>query len=267
MRRALIVAALALAACDDAADDAPVDAATPDAAVADATAALSVSGHAFSFSATGGPIGGATVRVLEAPDLSATTADDGSFRFDGLPDGSQVTLYLDGDDRPPIQTGTHTLAGEDMERVTFQAPDFSLYNALAAIVQLDPDPGRCQIASTVTRRGNSLYDEIPGTHGEPEATVTIEPRPDDVDGPIYFDLVRYNAIFPSRMLTETTADGGVLFLNVPPGDYTLRAHKADTVFRDVHITCRAGFIVNASPPWGLQAVEGGVGPRTEPDWQ
>ncbi|MEZ4468688.1 MAG: carboxypeptidase-like regulatory domain-containing protein, partial [bacterium] len=251
MRRALLAAALAVTAlavtaCDDAPGDADDDATPPgDAAAADAQVearALSVSGHAFSFSANGGPIEGATVRLLEDPERTATTAADGSFRFDGLPDGSQVTFVLEDPDLPPIQTGTHTLAGEDMERLTFQAPDFALYNALAAIVQLTPDPARCQIASTVTRRGNSLYDEIPGTHGEPEATVTLEPEPDDVDGPIYFDLVRYNAIFPSRMLSQTTADGGVLFLNVPPGEYTLRAHKPATEFRDVHITCRAGFI-------------------------
>lgn len=275
MRRTLLL--LCLTACDDAADegaqaatDAAVDAA-PDAALPDAAVPVAVSGHAFAFSAGGGAIAGATISVLELPEFTVETAEDGSFAIPDLPGDAEVTLVLDHPSHPAIQTGTLHLAGTDLERVTFQAPDHDLYRLLAGVVQVMPDPERCQIATTVTRRGNSLYDEIPGTHGEPEATVTIEARegetPADIDGPVYFDLVRYNAIFPSRELTETTADGGVLFLNVPPGEYTLKAHKPDTVFADVHIKCRAGVVTNASPPYGLQALEGGVGPRTEPDWQ
>lgn len=51
----------------------------------------------------------------------------------------------------------------------------------------------------------------------------------------------------------------MLWANVPPGEYLLTAYKEGVVFRDVRIKCRAGMLVNASPPWGLQALQGGVG--------
>ena len=54
---------------------------------------------------------------------------------------------------------------------------------------------------------------------------------------------------------ETSDDGGVLFIQVPPGDYTWTAHKAGVEFTQVRMKCRAGYLINASPPWGLQALE------------
>ena len=60
-------------------------------------------------------------------------------------------------------------------------------------------------------------------------------------------------MLPDSKRTETSEDGGVLFANVPPGDYTWTAHKAGVKFRSVKMKCRAGWLVNASPPWGLQA--------------
>lgn len=228
---------------------------------------VSVSGNAFAFTNSGGDVAGGEVSILELPDRLATTDEDGAFRFDDLPGDADVTFVLAHPDYVPIQTATHTLAGEDLEQMTFQVPTPGLYDVLAASVRLEPDDARCQIATTVTRLGNSLYDDTRGTHGEPGATVTIDPPLPETHGPIYFNLVKYNVIYPDLMLTETTDDGGALFLNVPPGDYTLRAHKADTEFREARMRCRAGMLVNASPPWGLQAVAGGVGPRTEPNWQ
>ena len=97
--------------------------------------------------------------------------------------------------------------------------------------------------------------------GEPDATVTIEPAVDPELGPIYFNMVRHDVICPDRKFDRTSDDGGVLFVNVPPATYTLRAHKEGVTFREVTIKCRPGLVVNAAPPWGLQALEGGIGPR------
>lgn len=262
------------AVADSTVPDAAVpDAAVPDAAVPDAAppdlGTARVSGNAFTFTATGGSIVDGTVGIRELPGVTARTGENGAFVFEALPVGRKVTFFLEFSDYPPIQTGTLTVPPEGLSRVTFQAPDPGMFRTLATLLRLTPDPTRCQIASTVTRVGNSLYDETPGTHGEPDATVELLPWPgaeSGADGPVYFNLVRYNAIFPDRRLQATTADGGVLFLNVPPGRYTLVAHKPDTVFRDAEIDCRPGVLTNASPPWGVQAVSGGVGPRTEPDW-
>lgn len=210
---------------------------------------VSVSGDAFLFN--GGPegrIAGATVTLVEDPDRQVTTAADGHFQLDGFAEGDQVTLALAFPDHHAIQTGTLTVGTAPIERVTFQVVHDAIYDLLADMLGVTPDEAsRCQVVTTVTRVGKSLYDE--GAHGEAGATVTIDP-PTGSEGPIYFN----SSVLPDRALTETSDDGGVLFLQVPPGVYTLTATKPGVTFRPVTITCRAGFLVNASPPWGLQAL-------------
>jgi hypothetical protein len=180
--------------------------------------------------------------------VTATTDADGLFRLDGLPADGEVTLVLTAQDYVLIQTGTLAVAGGDLERVTFQAVHDAIFALLADMLAVTPDPATCQIATTVTRVGKSLYDE--GAHGEAGATVTIDPPlAGNAEGPIYFDA----SVLPDRMLTETSEDGGVIFVNVPPGRYVLTATKAGVTFTPMTITCRAGLLVNASPPWGLQA--------------
>ncbi len=224
---------------------------------------VSVSGHVMQFSQAGGRLEGAVISVLEFPGITSTSGADGEFLFAALPSGSQVSFVMSHPDYPPIQTGTFTLGTDNLERVTFQAPNHYMYSLLARISQVQPDPNRCQIATTVTRVGLSTYDG--GTsHGEPDATVSIAPTPAETVGPIYFNLANHNTIFPDLELTQTTLDGGVLFLNTFPGEYTLSALKPDTTFTDVTIRCRPGFLVNASPPQGLQATEGGIGPIFTP---
>ncbi len=222
---------------------------------------VSASGHAFDFGPSGGRVEGAVVTIPELPGLSTTTGADGEWAFHDLVSGTTLSFSMSMTGFPVVQTGTITLGPEGAELVTFQAPTQDMFDYMADLVGIVPDPARCQIATTVTRMGNSLYDTTPGTHGEPYATVTSEPPIPAGSGPIYFNLVTAGIIFPDPDLTETTDDGGVLWVNVEPGTYVLTAHKPDTVFRDVVITCRAGVVVNASPPWGLQAIEGGVGPR------
>jgi len=208
---------------------------------------VSVSGDAFLFNGgVDGRVAGATVTVLERPDLQLVTGADGHFQFDGFAEGDQVTLALEIADHHPIQTGTLTVGPDGLERVTFQVVHQAIYDLLAQMLGVVPDEAnRCQIVTTVTRVGKSLYDE--GAHGEAGVTVTIDP-PTGEEGPIYFD----SSVLPDRNLTETSDDGGVLFLQVPPGVYTLTATKPGATFRPLVMTCRAGWLVNASPPWGLQ---------------
>jgi len=47
----------------------------------------------------------------------------------------------------------------------------------------------------------------------------------------------------------------VLFVQVPSGEYVWTASKPGVAFRPVKMKCRSGWLVNASPPWGLQALE------------
>lgn len=230
---AAAVAALALAACGDT-----------------STQVASVSGDAIPFNIGNTKrLAGATVWVLERPEKRMVTGEDGHFAFDGIPVGSEATLVLEKAGYHPIQTGTHRVPAEGLRLVTFQVVSDEVFDAFAGVVGIAPDPGACQVATTVTRVGRSLYD--PGAHGEAGATVTIDPPLPAANGPIYFN----SNVVPDRSRTETSDDGGVVFVNVPPGVYVLEADKPGVEFLPVTITCRAGLLVNASPPWGLQALE------------
>jgi hypothetical protein len=209
---------------------------------------VTLSGDAIPF--VGGPngrIAGADVSLLELPDRHVTTGSDGHFAFEGLEEGSEVTVVLSHPDYHPIQTGTFRLGPEGIARVTFQAVTYDIYGALAALLAVTPDEeNRCQMVTTVTRVGRSIYD--PGAHGEEGVTVSLDPPLPAEHGPIYFN----SSVLPDRRLTETSDDGGVLFIQVPPGEYVWTAHKPGAVFSRVKMKCRAGLLVNASPPRGLQ---------------
>jgi hypothetical protein len=209
---------------------------------------VSISGDAFLFNGgTGldGRAANATVSVVEDPSRTVVTAIDGHFELDGFAPGEEVTLALELANYHRIQTGTFTVGDAPIERVTFQIVHDAIYQQLAEMLQIVPDEARCQVVTTVTRVGKSLYDE--GAHGEAGAAVTLTPDAAG-EGPIYFN----ESVLPDRTVPETTEDGGVLFIQVPPGDYTLAATKPGATFRDVKVKCRAGWLVNASPPWGLQ---------------
>ncbi|PRP94052.1 hypothetical protein ENSA5_41640 [Enhygromyxa salina] len=209
---------------------------------------IEVSGDAFAFG-PGTMIADATVTILEHPEQIATTDADGHFVFEGLAPGSAATFVMDKDGFPVIYTKTFTLPDSGVvERVTFQVPDDATFDALALVAGIEPDPATCQIASTVTRVGKSLYDA--GAHGEAGATVTIDPPLPPEHGPVYFNA----NVIPQPDLVETSEDGGILYTNVPPGVYTIHASKEGVEFEDVVIQCDADVLVNPSPPHGLQAI-------------
>jgi len=215
-------------------------------------AAIEVSGDAFAFTLPGTPYGlidDATISILEQPELVTQSDAMGHFVLTGVPPGSEATFVIEAEGFPPARTKTFTIPDADpLERVTFQVPDDALFDALAALLMIEVDPGACQLVTTVTRVGKSLYDE--GAHGEAGATVTLEPAISAEHGPVYFG----EDVVPDPSLTETTEDGGVLFHNVPVGTYVMRAQKDGVTFEDVTMKCEAGVLVNASPPYGLQAL-------------
>lgn len=219
---------------------------------------VTISGHAFHFGPRGGRVEGGEVTILERPDLKTITGKRGAYRFDGLTPGSEVSLVFRCRGYRTVQTQTFTLTAKDLDRVSFQVPPEILVGGFSMLLGLRPDPNYCQLASTVTRVGESLYGSRGPTHGEPGATVTIDPPLPPKHGPIYFNLRLFDdgsqVIWPDRSLKQTTLDGGVLFIDVPSGEYTMRAHKPGVTFRPVKVKCRAGILVNASPPHGLQAL-------------
>ncbi len=233
-------------ACDDGGGDSGD---SGDSGDGDSGATVTVSGDAFNFGIDRGRVEGATITILEMPDESTTTDADGHFTFD-LPAGAEATFVFDKDGFPRTYTKTFTLPpeGETLERITFQVPTDAIFNLMASVAMIEPDPGACQIASTVTRVGKSLYDE--GAHGEDGATVTIEPSLPAEHGPIYFNA----NVFPDSDLTETSQDGGILYTNVPAGSYHIAAEKDGVEFEAVDVICDPGVLVNPSPPFGLQAL-------------
>jgi hypothetical protein len=207
---------------------------------------VSVTGNVFVFP-FGRNLPDANITILEVPGKSCITDEDGGFRFDGLEQGSDVTFVMNHPRYPRAQTATFTLGSEDLKEVTFQVPGFFIYNFLAFILKEQPAEDKCQIVSTVTEKGKSLYNSWP-RHGVEGVTVHISPELPESRGPIYFgDLV-----LPDRSRTATSVDGGVIFVNVPPGDYRLTATKEGYSFSGAFIKCTPGTLVNASPPWGLQ---------------
>ncbi|MDP2316269.1 MAG: hypothetical protein Q8P41_25445 [Pseudomonadota bacterium] len=208
-------------------------------------------GVAVNFSIEGGGLAGADVSTLEVPTSTTVTAADGAFALD-VPAGGDATFVLTHPDMPPVQTATLDVDEAGIEGVTFQVPDWVMYDLMEAFAGVETEDGTCQIATTVTCAGCDMWHGA--FHGQAGATVTIEPALPAASGPVYFYRNAENGIiWPDPTLTETTDDGGVLFLNVPPGTYVLTAHQDGVTFEARRMWCREGWLVNASPPYGLQA--------------
>lgn len=214
-----------------------------------APAKVSISGDVFSFAGeVNGPrVSGAKISVLEQPDKTAMTGADGHFEIDGLDEGSEVTLVVDHPDFYPTQTATYTLGPNGIHPFAIQALSTALFNALSSLFTGLEQDTHCVLATTVTRLGGTLHVMV--RQGEPGAELTIAPAAADIKGPVYFG----ENVIPDMSLTATTKDGGAVYYHVPPGEYTLSATKAGVTFTPVKMKCRAGVLVNAGPPVGLQA--------------
>jgi hypothetical protein len=245
------------------------------------TATVSMGGIAWGFTLPGqggyDRIAGANVSVLEMPELSTTTNDQGEFTIEGLPSGSEATFVLEHESYPLAYTKTHTVPDTDLGDLTFQVPNDDLYAAIELLLGIRTDPGKCQMVSTFTRHGRTIGD--PGHHGQAGAVLGIE-APDGAEiaeGPIYFG----DDVIPDRSRSYGSLDGGVLILNADPGDYRLsaecvsepdlvddflaeyppqtypdedlRCQTEEVQFESVRMKCRPGVFVNASPSYGLQA--------------
>jgi hypothetical protein len=210
-----------------------------------------VSGKAFVFGPNSSDytLVGATVSVAEAPEIATTVGADGTFALD-VPSGDEASFVLRQPGFHDNQTATFMLGSTALDQVGFQVPTDGIFDLMAQFVRIDPDPERCQIASTVSRKGTEPYGGA--GLGEPGVIVSIEPALPKEAGPVYFNYVNTGVIIPDPALTATTLDGGVIYTNVPPGEYRLSATKTGKQFSSVKVRCRKGLLVNAAPPRGLQ---------------
>jgi hypothetical protein len=283
---ALACSAMLLAACGsegtdssttDVADTAAADTTAADTTAADTTAAVTttdpsttsvapdltaaqptghIRGTAYTFN-TPDPIAGATIAAEEFPGLpTATTGADGSYDIE-VPAGEPVTLSITAEGHHSIRVQTFTLdgAGAEIDGVNFQTPTDAIYDGLKALVSgftgRDPFEGGCVIVTTVgdARMVGMTFAEFIEfhPHGLAGATVQIDPP---LATPVYFN----DQVLPDAAQQTTSIDGGVLWPNVPPGNYTLSATLPGTEFVTVPVRCEDGWVVNANPVQGLHAI-------------
>jgi hypothetical protein len=241
---------------------------------------VTFSGIAWQFSLPGQPYGriaGAHVYILEDESLTTTTTGQGEFTIENVPVDSQATLVLVHENHPLTFSKTHTVPDTDITDLTFQIPTNELFSQIEAVLGIDTDPEKCHIVSTFTRYGRTIGDQ--GHHGEPGALLSVAPENTAEEGPIYFN----DFVLPDRERDYSSLDGGVLLVNVSPGDYTLsaacieegplmdaffeeyppedypdeslRCQTEDVQFESIFMKCRAGVFLNASPSYGLQAYQ------------
>ncbi len=216
-----------------------------------------VSGFARSF-VSGEPIADATITVLENDKLTFQTDSSGKFGPFEWSIGQPITLVLEKHGSlwsgyKTTQTATVIVPPEGindknfLKNISFQVPSNLAYQILSWAMGITEDPDACQIATTITPP-NTTMDDIP--QGVAGVKVTLSPNINTK--PFYF------GIFPLidktnpwvRSLEATSLDGGVVFSNIPPGEYTMEAQKEGAVFSKVTFKARKGVLVNASPPQG-----------------
>ena len=223
---------------------------------------VAIKGTAYAFD-NQDPIEGATIRAKGAPGASATSGADGTYRLK-VPDHAKVIPYVEAEGYHGIYLQTFFTDGHNLRRVNFQIPSVPTYFALAALlgVELDEndDPARCAVVSTTSTkriRGLSFPEFVDyGAHGVAGATASTR---SGLPEPVYFN----DNVIPDPLLTETSVDGGIIWTEVPGGNYKVRAHHPGKRFSTFRATCRDGRVVNANPPWGLFQLKAGERVRAE----
>lgn len=221
------------------------------------TALSTIRGTAYTFN-TPDPIAGAVIKVVEFPEVSATTTTNGSYELQ-VPAGSKATPYIEAAGHSSIHLQTFTLddahEGSDIDGVNFQTPTHDIYDGLKVLVESfigrDPFEGGGVIVSTVSdaKVVGMPFDQFIEfhSHGVPGAVAFITPA---LARPIYFN----QDVIPDNTQSTTSIDGGVLWPNVPPGRYVLTAELEGKTFARVEVECEIGRVVNANPVWGLHEI-------------
>ncbi len=202
------------------------------------------------------PLEGALVTTLQHPELQAVTDSEGRYTLVGLPEGEEFTLLTQAADHVPTTHQT-LVADGDVDMLYVQLVHQDLFSAMAAGlaqggVEVDLQD-KCHVVTTVSapEAGDATTWEEFLAYGDagnlPGATADIVPAGG-------FQLYFNEEVQPDPSLQESTSDGGVLWVNLDPGRYTLSAEHPDHEFPDLTIDCAAGRFVNAAPPYGLTAL-------------
>lgn len=223
-----------------------------------------VSGFARSF-LSGQAIPNATIFALENPAIKFTTNNAGKFGPFPWPVGEEITLVLEKHGSfwsgyRTTQTATlivppHGFNNRNfLKNISFQVPSNMAFQFLSWAMGIKENKETCQIAATITAP-NITMDDIPQGISEVTATLSQENKK-----PFYFGMfpIVHKTNPFVRTLKATSLDGGVAFLNVPPGEYTIETKKDNHSFSKVLIKARKGIVVNASPPFGPTRLDGSI---------
>lgn len=224
-----------------------------------------IRGVAYAFFGIDDHMPGAIVRIEEYPRLSAPVAADGSYDIE-VPDDANVTPYIDP---PPGYRTTylqtfHT-SGRDLENVHFQVTPDLYYTAFAGLLGVPLDEAGsiedCVVVSTFSiheARDAVAFEDFKDVypHGLADSTATMTPVRGATRGPIYFN----SSVIPDTTQTSSSVDGGVLWVEVPPGWYRMEPQHPSAQVAPFLAHCEKGRLVNASPPWGFYELKAGAAP-------
>jgi len=161
-----------------------------------------------------------------------------------------------------IQTGTYVVPQEGFtgaqHELAIQAANDLLYAVLKPTWELESgqklEKGMCHVLATITAYGKTLND---CPQGEAGATAYL------IAPGNYNHKVFYIGEFKSgplkcktnpftKGLTETSADGGAFYMNLPPSrtPYTFSATKPGVQFSSVNFLCNKDAFINLNPPHG-----------------
>ncbi len=206
------------------------------------------------------PIPNGVVTILETGQIIPVT-DEGKFGPFDYPAGKRITLVYSKEGYHPVQSGTFLVPAEGFNapnnNITFQVPANWVYQILIHATGASLKPGFCHVVTTVTPSNMTLHV---APQGIPGAKIVVTPTISDP--PFYFDMFHFWPLYAetnpfTRGLTETTEDGGVGLMNVPPSDklYRMTATKPGLAFSEVQFWCRKDVLINISPPKGPVAIE------------
>ena len=229
---------------------------------------VTISGTAYAFFDIDDRIPGGVVKVDEFPDIASPVMAGGYYEIT-VPDEANVTPYIETPDGyHDIYLQTFHTTGRDLKHVNFQVVPDLYYFGFAALLGVPLDENdeieECVIVSTFSiHEARDAISFDPGfkdvyPHGLPGSTATITPAQGNTRGPVYFS---YPAIIPDLNQTESSEDGGVLWVEVPAGYYWLEPKHPTERLAPFLAHCENGRLINANPPWGFYELKDGEEPH------
>ncbi|HZI20449.1 MAG TPA: carboxypeptidase regulatory-like domain-containing protein [Pyrinomonadaceae bacterium] len=202
------------------------------------------------YEATGEPVGGARVRLSSrrgaGPAAATFTDARGEFRFEGLPAGDyRVSASPPGGAAVSAATfGVPLPSGDPQEDdAAFEAARREADPAGATVEVSVGDGGAAEVEVRVRRPsevGGTVSGRVAYADGKPaERSQVILIRRDEPGR---------NALGPTRLTALADEKGRYRLDGVPPGEYLVRAHMQETLYRDQHGRTYGGLVVRAYHP-------------------